>query len=162
MNIISNATTPEKSSEPIQEMSPCQVFLIEDDVDDRLLAQRELEKCEHVDVVVPFPDGKELLSYMKRQGFMDRSVILFAPLLILVDLEMPRKDGLEVIKELKSDSFLKPIPLVVITGTESRRKIQEARRLGASGVFKKPLDRKMLNAYFQDGWQWPPQELWNS
>lgn len=152
----------EEVMEPVEELAPCQVFLIEDDVDDRLLAQRELEKCEHVDVVVPFQDGKELLAYMKRQGFMDRSVIMFAPLLILVDLEMPRKDGLEVIKELKSDSFLKPIPLIVVTGTESGRKIQEAKRLGASGVFKKPLDKNMLNAYFQDGWQWPPQELWNS
>lgn len=147
---------------PANEITPCQIFLIEDDVDDRLLAQRELEKCEQVDVVVPFQDGKELLSYMRRQGFMDHSVILFAPLLILVDLEMPRKDGLEVIKELKSDSFLKPIPLVVITGTESERKINEARRLGASGIFKKPLNRNMLNAYFEESWQWPPQELWNS
>ena len=151
----------DENNVPIEEVAPCQVFLIEDDIDDRLLAQRELEKCDQVDIVVAFQDGKELTSYMKRQGFMDRSVILFAPLMILVDLEMPRKDGLQVIEELKADPFLKPIPLIVITGTDCPKKIQAAKKLGASGVFKKPLDKNMLNAYFEESWQWPPQELWN-
>lgn len=139
----------------------CQIFLIEDDFDDRVLAQRELEECESVRTVMSFRDGKELTDHMRMNGFMDHSVMLYTPLMLLVDLEMPRKDGLAVIQELKSDPFLKPIPLVVITGSESQEKIRKALDLGASGVFRKPLNRHMLNSFFKDAWQWPPRELWH-
>lgn len=145
------------SHEPIK---PCQIFLIEDDADDRLLQRRELEKSEHVDVVLTFKDGKELTDYMKRQGFMDRSVILFEPLLILIDLEMPRKDGFAVLEELKSDPFLADIPMVVVTANKSKEKMFKAFQLGANGLFQKPLDVDLLNEFFSKTWQWPPKDLW--
>ena len=159
MSII---TSEDPTQTPVlQEIKPCQVFLIEDDADDRLLARRELGKCEYVDTVVAFNDGKELTDYMKRQGFMDHSVIVYTPLLILVDLEMPVKDGLEVIKELKSDPFLEPIPLIVLTGSESPEKIRKAKELGACGIFKKPLNTEALESYFESAWIWPPPEMWS-
>lgn len=144
----------------VKTIAPCQVFLIEDDVDDRILAQRELESCEFVKEVIAFKDGKELIDYMKEKGFMDRSVMLYTPVLLLVDLEMPRKDGLQVLKELKSDPFLEPIPLIVLTGTEDQQKMRKAMELGASGVFKKPLNNHLLDEFFKEAWKWPPQELW--
>lgn len=141
-------------------IKPCQVFLIEDDADDRLLQRRELENSEHVDVVLTFKDGKELTDYMKRQGFMDRSVILFEPLLILIDLEMPRKDGFQVLEELKSDPFLAEIPMVVVTSNKSKEKMFKAFQMGANGLFQKPLNVDLLNEFFSKTWQWPPKDLW--
>lgn len=142
------------------EIKPCQIFLIEDDADDRLLARKELEKHDNVDVVVAFKDGKELTDYMKRQGFMDHSVVLFEPLMILIDLEMPVKDGFEVLKELKSDSFLSEIPMIVITSQQSREKMFKAFQMGADGLFQKPLQASMLDQFFSKTWQWPPKEMW--
>jgi CheY-like chemotaxis protein len=139
---------------------PCQVFLIEDDLDDQILAKRELEACSRVSGVISFPDGQALLAYMKEKGFMDHSVLALTPILMLVDLEMPKKDGLEVIKELKSDPFLESIPLIVITGTKSPEKIESARALGANGVFRKPVRKSILDRFFQDAWKWPPEEMW--
>ena len=87
-------------------------------------------------------------------------MLQFTPILLLVDLEMPKKDGLEVIQELKSDPFLSDIPLVVVTGTESRHKLERARELGASGVFKKPFTSNMVYRFLSNAWQWPPKDLW--
>ncbi len=143
------------------EIQPCHVFLIEDDADDRILAKKKLMNSRYVGNVTTFGDGKELIEYMRKQGFMDHSVMLYAQILMLVDIEMPRKSGLEVIEELKSDPFLQPIPLVIVTGTESPEKMVRARDLGASGVFKKPLSEHMLDQFFLDAWQWPPRELWS-
>jgi CheY-like chemotaxis protein len=149
-----------KQDSPEQAIQPCQIFLIEDDPDDRMLAERELEKCEAVKSVKSFPDGKVLTDYMKEQGFFDHSVMLYTPVLLLVDLEMPRKDGIEVIKELKSDPFLEPIPLIVVTSSKSTERFQQARRYGAQGIFRKPLTRSMIEEYFNDAWQWPPKEMY--
>ncbi len=80
---------------------PCTVFLIEDNFDDRMLARKELSKSENISEIVCFRDGEELTQYMKDNGYADRSVMLNKPMLILVDLEMPQKDGLQVISELK-------------------------------------------------------------
>lgn len=142
------------------DIKPCQVFLIEDDADDRVLVRRELEKSEFVDAVIPFSDGKELTDYMERQGFMDHSVILFDPLLILIDLEMPRKDGFQVLKELKSDPFLAEIPMVVITANQSRERMFQAFQAGADGLFEKPINRHALEQFFSKSWQWPPKDMW--
>lgn len=139
---------------------PCTVFLIEDDYDDRMLARKELGQSKNVADLVCFKDGEELSQYMKENGYADRSVFLSKPMLILVDLEMPKKDGLQVISELKKDTFLQEIPLIVVSGTESDAKIAKARELGANGVFRKPLKASMLDSFYKDAWQWPPHELW--
>ncbi len=145
---------------PAPPIEPCHVFLIDDDPDDRILAKREMEKSDFVKQVMTFSDGHSLTTYMRDNGFMDRSVMTFSPIMMLVDIEMPRKNGLDVIRELKSDPFLEPIPLIVLTGTQSTDKIQQARDLGANGVFRKPLRRQVLNRFFRKAWKWPPEDLW--
>ena len=139
---------------------PCTVFLIEDNFDDRMLARKELGESENVSEIVCFRDGEELTQYMKDNGYADKTVMLNKPMLILVDLEMPKKDGLQVISELKKDTFLQDIPLIVVSGTESNSKIEKAKELGANGVFKKPLKAPMLDNFYQDAWKWPPNALW--
>lgn len=141
-------------------IEPCQVLLIDDDLDDRALAKREMEKSEFVKSVIVFTDGHSLTTYMHKMGFMDRSILALTPIMMVVDIEMPRKDGLQVIREIKSDPFLQPIPLIIMTGTRSTEKIQAARDLGADGVFRKPLKYGALNKFFKNAWKWPPETLW--
>ncbi len=139
---------------------PCTVFLIEDDYDDRLLAKTELKESDFIKEILCFSDGEELIEYMKKNGYMDKSIMLMSPMLIVVDLEMPKKDGLEILDELKKDTFLQDIPMVVISGTESEEKLKKAHELGANGVFSKPLKVEMLNKYYTSAWQWPPKQMW--
>lgn len=144
----------------IMPIEPCQVFIIDDDPDDRILTKREMEKSDFVKDVVVFKNGHSLTTYMHDKGFMDHTVMALTPIMMLVDLEMPRKDGLQVIQELKSDPFLEPIPLIVLTGTRSIEKIKKAQLLGANGVFRKPIKAAALNRFFTKAWKWPPEELW--
>lgn len=153
-------SNPPEPPPPDSEINPCRVFLIEDDEDDRRLAERALKDCEYIKEIVPFRDGKEFMDYMEAEGFVDHSVMLFSPILLLVDLEMPGKDGVEVIREIKSDPFLESIPVVVVTATHSSEKIRQAIQLGVKGVFQKPISREGLEKFFQDTWIWPPEDLW--
>ena len=150
------SATPD-SAAPIQ---PCQILLIDDSLDDQLYAKRELKESEFVAQVLTFNDGEELSRYMIEKGYIDRSLLQLTPVLIVADLEMPNKDGLAVINELKSDPFLEPIPLVVLTGTRDPNKVEQALQAGADGVLMKPLLASALDEYFKNAWKWPPAELW--
>lgn len=139
---------------------PCQILLIDDSMDDQLHAQRELQNSSFVKEVKTFNDGQELSQYMEKQGYVDRSLLLLTPVLIVADLEMPNKDGLAVIRDLKSDPFLEAIPLVVLTGIHDPDKIKQAEQAGANAVLFKPLRASALDRYFHSAWKWPPAELW--
>ncbi|GEM_PF-868999 len=143
-----------------QDIVPCTIFVVDDNEDDRYLMKRELESSTCVDSVHTFRDGEYILEYMRENGFMDHSVMVYKPMMILVDIEMPLVDGLEVIRRLKSDQFLKDIPVIAITATESKDKIAQAKENGANGTFKKPFERWMLEHYIQQAWKWPPDDLW--
>ncbi|HEY8963813.1 MAG TPA: response regulator [Alphaproteobacteria bacterium] len=154
---------PNASLAQIQEMGtvqPCQVLLLEDDRDDQIFARRELMASDVVKEVVCFSDGDKLAAYMRDAGFMDRTVMALTPILILVDLEMPKKDGLMVIEDLKSDQFLKDIPIIVVTGTMDGDKLGQAKKLGANGVFRKPLRHSVLTDYYRSAWKWPQDDMW--
>lgn len=151
-------TTPELYSQPTIE--PCQVLLLEDDRDDQLFAQRELMASAVVKEVVCFSDGDRLAAYMRDAGFMDRSVMAMTPILILVDLEMPKRDGLAVIQDIKNDQFLRDIPVIVVTGTMDGDKLSLAKKLGANGVFRKPLRHSVLTDFYQTAWKWPHNDMW--
>lgn len=151
--------SPETSAD-FPKIEPCQVFIIDDDPDDQILAKREMQKSEFVKDVVIFSDGHSLTTYMHKMGFVDRSVLILTPIMMVVDIEMPRKDGLQIIHEIKSDPFLQPIPLIVMTGTLESEKINRARDLGADEVFRKPIRYRALNKFFKRAWKWPPEALW--
>lgn len=144
----------------ISKIEPCQVFIIDDNPDDQILTKREMEKSDFVKDVIIFSDGHSLTTYMLKMGFVDRSVLMLTPIMMVIDIEMPRKDGLQVIREIKSDPFLQPIPLIVMTGTLHTEKIKQARDLGADEVFRKPIRCSALNRFFKKAWKWPPEALW--
>ncbi len=149
-------------SAKIGPIAPCRVFLVEDDVDDGLLNKRRLEASEHVREVLVFPDGDALIRYMKEQGFQDRSVMCMTPTMIIVDLNMPKMDGFEVLAALKSDPFLQDIPVVVVSGDPSYENVRKAHSLRADGFFSKPLNVYNIQTFFSKAWQWPKEEMWMS
>jgi len=138
----------------------CRVFLVEDDHDDRVLSKKRLEASSSVTNVVCFSDGDELIAYMKQEGFEDHSVMCMEPTIILLDLNMPRVDGFEILKRLKSDMFLQEIPVIVVSGNVSYENVRKARDLKADAFFEKPLNVQKIQSFFSRGWQYPPPEMW--
>jgi two-component system response regulator len=153
-------TTLETQKQPSQLIKPCTIILAEDNQDDRMLAMQKFKKSNLVKDVVAVPDGMKLIDYMKKEGFYDHSIICFTPMVIVIDLQMPNKDGFEILADIKSDNFLKEIPVIVLSSLKTDESVSKAFRLGADGFLKKPLEMKRLESLLCMGWQWPPAELW--
>jgi CheY-like chemotaxis protein len=142
------------------DMPPCRVLLVEDDFDDQMLARKRLGRSGLVEEVVCFTNGTELVQYLYDQGFHDRSLWLTVPMVIVLDLNMPQMNGFDVLAELKSDPFLADIPVIVVTGSQSREEVDRALRLKADAVFPKPINVAKLQSFFREGWTWPRKEMW--
>ena len=114
-----------------------EIFLVEDNSGDILLTREALKASRpwnHLNVV---RDGVEALSYLRREGEFSGSV---RPDLILLDLNLPRKDGREVLAEIKNDEDLKRIPVVVLTISEADEDILKAYGEHANCCITKPVD----------------------
>jgi len=115
------------------------ILLVEDNENDAELALVQLEDCEppiHVEVA---RDGEEALDYLYRRGaYASRPV--GEPVVVLLDLKMPRVTGLEVLRAVKSDEKLKHIPVVMLTSSREPQDLRECYRLGANGYVVKPLE----------------------
>lgn len=138
----------------------CTILLVEDDWDDYFFAKDSCENSELVKDVILMPNGEELLYYLKDHGFYDHSIIRYNPLLIVLDLQMPKMNGYDVLKELKSDPFLKEVPVIVLSTLDHDQPIAKAFDHGADGYLTKPLNMRKLEKFIPQGWQWPPQEMW--
>jgi CheY-like chemotaxis protein len=114
------------------------ILMAEDDLDDQLLAQDALAEC-GLDAELRFvKDGAQLMDYLhRRNGFGDVKNSP-RPALILLDLNMPRKDGREALREIKADPELKRIPVVVLTTSKADSDIASTYELGASSFISKP------------------------
>ncbi|HVS36790.1 MAG TPA: response regulator [Gemmataceae bacterium] len=116
---------------------PVEILLVDDDPEDVLLTREGLRRSPvpgHVNVV---SDGDEALAYLRGQG--DYATALL-PDLILLDLKMPRKGGLEVLAEIKADEDLRRIPVIVLTTSDAPEDILRAYDLQASSFVTKPSD----------------------
>jgi len=134
------------------QMPPCRVLVVEDDLDDQILAKKRLSASPMVESIVFFSDGTELIHYLYDQEFHDRSIWHMTPMVIVLDLNMPLMDGFDVLQKLKSDAVLADIPVLVLTGTQSKADVDKALRLKADAVFEKPLDLGKIESYFKQGW----------
>ena len=108
------------------------ILLADDDPDDRKLTQDAFVENRLVNVLHCVEDGEELMEYLRRQGrYVDQKD---APLpgLILLDLNMPRKDGREALKEIKADPELRRIPIVVLTTSKAEEDILRTYDLGVN------------------------------
>lgn len=131
------------------------ILLVDDDADDRLLMQDAFEESKMDCRLHLTEDGNELLDYLYRRG-------KFAPLqgepypeVILLDLNMPRKDGRQALQDIKSDEQLRHIPIVVFTTSKSPEDIARSYRLGANSFVVKPISfEKLLDVVRTIGKYW--------
>lgn len=117
------------------------VILADDDENIAFLVKTVFRKNGISNPVVFVKDGEELISYLLKNGpYQDSQDAL--PGLILLDLNMPKKDGREVLKEIKSHNSLHPIPIVVFSISKAERDIGDVYRLGADAYVRKPMGFK--------------------
>jgi len=115
------------------------ILLVEDNPNDVELTLKALKENNLANEVVVARDGVEALDYLYRRGqFADRSQ--GNPAAILLDLNLPRIDGLEVLKKIRSDDQLKLVPVVVLTSSREERDLMEAYKLGANAYVVKPVN----------------------
>lgn len=115
------------------------VIIAEDDPDDRLLIKDALKEASHQSVEVFFvQDGAEMLDYLYHRGKYKELEKSPMPELVLLDLNMPKKSGLEVLEEIKRDSALRTIPVVVLTTSTAQEHISRSYELGGNGFVTKP------------------------
>jgi CheY-like chemotaxis protein len=114
------------------------ILLAEDDPRDIELTLAALSENKLVNDVVVVRDGEEALDYLYRRGrFASRPE--GQPVVVLLDLKMPKVDGIEVIRQLKSDEKMRTLPLVVLTSSRESRDLEECYRLGVNAFVVKPV-----------------------
>ena len=116
---------------------PIEILLVEDNAGDARLAQEALRDAKVRNNLSWVPDGVEALAYLRREGRYDKAA---RPDLILLDLNLPRKDGREVLSEIKAEDRLKRIPVVILTTSQSEDDIHKAYHLNANCYISKPVD----------------------
>jgi CheY-like chemotaxis protein len=114
------------------------LLLADDDSDDRLLIQDAMSECQWSGELRCVEDGEELLDYLLRRGKY-AGIDTPRPGIILLDLNMPRKDGREALREIKADPALRRIPVVVLTTSKADTDIASLYDLGASSFISKPV-----------------------
>ena len=118
---------------------PIVILMADDDADDRMLTKDALAESRVLNDLRFVEDGEELLDYLKGRGkFTDRAQSP-RPGLILLDLNMPKKDGREALKEIKADPELRRIPIVVMTTSKAEEDVYRSYDLGASSFITKPV-----------------------
>ena len=120
------------------------ILMADDDDDDRLLAQDALSESELGGNLLFVENGEDLLDYLWRRGKYEPPVDAPRPGLILLDLNMPRKDGREALREIKSDPELRRIPVVVLTTSKADTDIGAIYELGANSFISKPFQFEAL------------------
>jgi CheY-like chemotaxis protein len=125
------------------------ILLAEDDADDRMLVTRVLEKELLVSDVRTVWNGEELMDYLHRRGKYKKPEDSPRPALILLDLNMPRKDGREALQEIKANPDLRLIPVVVLTTSNSDVDVEQSYMNGANAYITKPARFAELAAAFK-------------
>ena len=118
---------------------PIVILMADDDADDRLLAKDALAECDFANDLHFVENGEELMDYLRRRGSSSQVPPTPRPSLILLDLNMPKKDGREALREIKSDPDLRKIPVVVLTTSKADTDIGRIYELGANSFISKPV-----------------------
>lgn len=114
------------------------ILLVEDDTRDVELTLNSLERCNLANEVTVLRDGAQALDYLYRQGpWAAREE--GNPAVVLLDIKMPKVDGLEVLRRIKTDAVLKTTPVVILTSSREERDLVESYRLGVNAYVVKPL-----------------------
>jgi CheY-like chemotaxis protein len=117
-----------------------EILLIEDDEADAELALHALRENRLTNHIEVLHDGEEALDYLFGPGSEERRASGHTPKLILLDLKLPKVDGIEVLRRLKSDPVTKTIPVVILTSSKAERDLVSSYNLGVNSYLQKPVD----------------------
>ena len=132
-----------------------EILLVEDNPNDVELTLHALKKNNIANRIHVVRDGAEALEYLFGSGADAGRDANHTPKVILLDLKLPKVDGMEVLKRIKSDEHTRPIPVVVLTSSREERDIVESYRLGVNSYITKPVDfEQFTEAVRQLGLYW--------
>lgn len=127
------------------------ILLVEDNPDDEKLAVRALKKNNVLNDVAVARDGVEAVEYLFGAGREKRTM----PALVLLDLKLPKMDGLEVLRRIRADERTKRLPVVVLTSSKEEQDLIQSYDLGANSYIRKPVDfTQFTEAVRQLGLYW--------
>ena len=131
------------------------ILLVEDNPDDEALTLRAFKKNNISNKVVVARDGAEALDYLFGRGAYSGRDTTAMPAVTLLDLKLPKIDGLEVLKQVRRDDRTKLIPIVILTSSKEEQDLVNGYRLGANSYIRKPVDfSQFLEAVRQLGLYW--------
>lgn len=134
---------------------PLTILLVEDNPDHAELVKRNLEEFQVANQISHVEDGEAALDYMKGRGQYSDRTKYPRPDLILLDLRLPRIDGLEVLREIKSDKTMNLIPVVILTTSDGERDMAMAYEYHANSYVTKPVDFDNFALLLKDlGFYW--------
>lgn len=121
------------------------ILLVEDDPNDQILIRRSLQQARTPTRIIVANDGDEVLSYLSESASSSNSPQFPLPCLLLLDLKLPRRSGLEVLAWIRRHPKLNGLPVVMLTSSDEEIDIRRARDLGANSYLVKPVDLADLN-----------------
>mgnify|MGYP000848491769 FL=1 len=131
------------------------ILLVEDNPDDVELTLRAFKKCNIANEVVVARDGVEALDYLFGTGAYAGRDLSVMPAVVLLDLKLPRIDGLEVLRRLRADERTRFLPVVVLTSSNEDQDVVNSYQLGANSYIRKPVDFvQFIDAARQLGMYW--------
>ena len=144
---------------------PSTILIAEDDDDDFLLTEQALHEAKLLNPLARVADGQELMDYLERRGLYRARGAHPLPSLVLLELNMPRKDGREALREIKASRDLRHIPVVVLTTSKAEEDIVRSYDLGVNSFIIKPVTFaglveavKVLGRYWFELVKLPPME----
>ena len=135
--------------------APVEILLVDDDPNDVELALRALQKTRRSEKIQIARDGEEALDFLFCRGPHAERSHDCPPRLVLLDLKLPKVDGIEVLKEIKGDQRTRPIPVAVLTSSKEQRDMLTCYQLGANSYIQKPIDFEHFQRAIDDlGYYW--------
>ena len=131
------------------------ILLVEDNPDDELLTLRALKRNHIANEVDVVRDGAEALEYLFATGMYAGRAPEDLPQVVLLDLKLPKIDGLQVLQRIRADERTRLLPVVILTSSDEERDIVESYRLGANSYVRKPVEfEQFVEAIRQLGLYW--------
>lgn len=131
------------------------ILIVEDNPNDAELTQRAFEKSRIANEIVVASDGEEALDYLFATGVHKDRDPLALPEVVLLDLNMPKVSGLDVLRQMRADDRTKRVPVVILTSSNEERDVIASYDLGANSFVRKPVDfARFLEAARQLGLYW--------